>query len=260
MSTRRRSTLSPASRLSAISVYSITSDLNGDDDDDTPSGFWRCLSAINLHKSDVYHVLERQQGKRALVYHLLVFIVSLTSLVFGSISTIAEWQSQLNTPLYYAELALCIFFCYELVLRIWSAGCLNKYQTWVGRLMFVTQKAIILDVAILCGFVGLLATGVTTGEFSRSALDFLPPLQMVRFLRVDRQLTSWQILKDICTKHRQELTVTIVIGFMFLLIGAYLVYIAENPVQTPEHETAFKSLADSVWFSIITVSSATAMA
>ena len=61
-------------------------------------------------------------------------------------------------------------------------------------------------------------------------MKFLPPLQMIRFLRVDRQLSSWGILKGIILAHRQELTVTVVIGFMFLLIGSYLVFIAEAPL------------------------------
>jgi len=251
MSVRRKSTLSPAARPSAVSVYSATLDLNDDDyDHDT---FSRYCSAIYVHKADVYHVLERQEGKRTLIYHLFVFGLTLISLVFGSISTIDEWRPTLNTPLYYGELLLCIFFTYELLLRIWSAGCLAKYRTCIGRLIFITRPVIVLDILTLFGFALSLATGITTGEFPELVLKFLPPLQMIRFLRVDRQLSSWRILKEICLKHRQELTVTIVIGFMFLIIGAYLVYIAETPMDPKLNTSPFKSMADSIWFSIITV-------
>ncbi|CAF0862117.1 unnamed protein product [Adineta ricciae] len=250
MSIRRKSTLSPASRPSAISIYSATLDLN---DEYTADGFSRYCPIFRIHKADVYHVLERQEGRRTLIYHLFVFALTLISLVFGSISTIVEWRTKLSTPLYYGELFLCIFFTYELVLRIWAAGCLAMYRTWVGRLVFVTQPVIVLDILTLCGFGYLLATGLTTGEFSRFALDYLPPLQMIRFLRVDRQLTSWRILKEICLKHRQELTVTIVIGFMFLIIGAYLVFISEKPMDASSYTGGYKSMADSMWFSIITM-------
>jgi hypothetical protein len=250
MSVRRKSTLSPASRPSAISFYSATIDLT---DDDNHSNFSRYCSAIYVHKADVYHVLERQEGKHTLIYHLFVFVLTLISLVFGAISTIDEWRPTLNTPLYYGELSLCIFFTYELLLRIWSAGCLTQYRTWIGRLIFITRPVIVLDILTLFGFALSLATGITTGEFPEITLKFLPPLQMIRFLRVDRQLSSWRILKGIILTHRQELTVTIVIGFMFMIIGAYLVYIAETPMDSKLNEGSFQSMADYIWFSIITV-------
>lgn len=254
MSIRRKSTLSPVSRPSAVSVYSATLDLNDDDDHDNQSGFWKYCPIIHIHKADVYHVLERQEGKYTFVYHLFVFVLTLISLIFGSISTIAEWRSILNKPLYYNELFLCIFFTYELLLRIWSAGCLARYRSWIGRLMFITRPVIALDILTLFGFTLLISTGITTAEFPEIILKFLLPLQMIRFLRVDRQLSSWRILKEICLKHHQELIVTIVIGLMFLIIGAYLVYIAEVPIHPKLNTESYKkSMADYMWFSIITV-------
>jgi hypothetical protein len=251
MSVRRKSTLTPvAARPSAVSVYSATLDYNDEDDHHDLSGY---CSVIYIDKANVYHILERQEGKYTLIYHLFVFGLTLISLVFGAISTIDEWRPTLNTPLYYGELGLCIFFTYELLLRIWSAGCLGQYRTWIGRLMFVTRAVIVLDILTLMGFALSLGTGLTTGEFPEITLKFLPPLQMIRFLRVDRQLSSWRILKEIILKHRQELTVTIVIGFMFLITGAYLVYIAETPMDSNLNTGSFKSMADSMWFSIITV-------
>lgn len=255
MSTRRKSTFSTIARPSAVSIYSATLDLNEDDHQRYSTRCSRFLSSINLSKSDIYHILERQEGRRTLIYHLFVFALTLISLVFGSISTIDQWRSKLNTPLYYGELALCIFFTYELLVRIWSAGCLGQYRTWLGRLMFVTRPVIIVDTLTLVGSAIALATGLTTAEFPRLTLDFLPLLQMIRFLRVDRQLSSWRILKEIILKHRQELTVTLVIGFMFLITGAYLVHIAETPIDPQLNTGPFRSMADTMWFSIITVSS-----
>ncbi|CAF1232410.1 unnamed protein product [Rotaria sp. Silwood1] len=250
MSIQRKSNFSSLTRPSAVSIYSATLYSNDEDDDHRLS---RCYSVLYIHKTDVYHVLERQQGRRTLIYHLFVFCLTLISLVFGSISTISKWRSILNKPLYYGELGLCIFFTYEFILRIWSAGCRAKYRTWFGRLMFMTRSVIVLDILTLLGFAFSIATGITTGEFPEIILKFLPLLQMIRFLRVDRQLTSWKILKGIILKHHQELTVTIVIGFMFLITGAYLVFIAETPTDPKLNTSLYKSMADSIWFSIITM-------
>ena len=255
MSIRRKSTVShhynlAHSRPSVPSLYSLASDIH---DDDHHYRLSRWYSTLFLNKIDVYHVLERQEGTRTLAYHLFVFCLTLISLVFGSILTIDEWHSTLNRPLYYGELILCIFFACELLMRIWSAGCLTKYQTWFGRLKFISRPVIVLDLLTLFGFTLSLMTGLQTGKFPSLILKFLPPLQMIRFLRIDRQLSSWRILKGIIITHRQELTVTLVIAFMFLITGSYLVYIAETPVDPHLNAGPFRSVADTMWFSIITV-------
>ncbi|CAF2172618.1 unnamed protein product [Rotaria magnacalcarata] len=251
MSTQRKSTLSGNTRPSATSIYSETT-LNSNDEEDHHR-LSRYYSVIYTHKADIYHVLERQQGKRTLIYHLSVFGLTLISLILGAISTIDECQSALNGPLYYVELGLSIFFTYEFLLRIWSAGCVAKYRTWVGRLMFVTRSVIVLDIVTLMGFILCIATGITTGRFPETVLRFLPLLQMIRFIRVDRQLSSWKILQEIISTHHEELTITIVIGFMFLITGSYLVYIAETPEDQSLYDGPYKSMADSMWFSIITM-------
>ncbi|CAF4727559.1 unnamed protein product, partial [Rotaria magnacalcarata] len=66
---------------------------------------------------------------------------------------------------------------------------------------------------------------------------------MIRFIRVDRQLSSWKILQEIISTHHKELTITIVIGFMFLITGSYLVYIAETPEDQSLYDGPYKSMA-----------------
>ncbi|CAF1135193.1 unnamed protein product [Adineta steineri] len=255
MSIRRKSTISHGHNLSQrrASVVSLYSALDPHDHDHDYHRLSRWFSVIFVQKLDIYHVLERQEGKRTLAYHLFVFAITLISLVFGSISTIAAWRPKLDAPLYYGELVLCIFFAFELLLRIWSAGCLGQYRTWVGRLKFISRPVIILDILTLLGFTISLGTGMKAGEFPTITLKCLPPLQMIRFLRVDRQLSSWKVLKGIIITHRQELTVTLVISFMFLITGSYLVYLAETSVDPKLNTGSFRSVADTMWFSIISM-------
>lgn len=256
MSTRRKSVVSNAaylsqSRASVASLASLAFDPN---DVDGRHKLIRWLSAIFPHKIDIYHVLERQEGTNTLAYHLFVFALTLVSLIFGSISTIDEWRPTLDQPLYYGELALCIFFACELLLRVWSAGCLLKYRSCVGRFVFISRPSIIIDILTLIGFTISLTLGAKKLEFPALTLKFLPPLQMIRFLRVDRQLSSWKLLNETIIKHRQELTVTLVIALTFLITGSYLVHIAETPIHAKPSELKFRSVADTMWFSIITVS------
>ena len=251
MSTRRKSIgshhrSSSHGRLSSASLYSTTVDLNDDDH----------RTRLSFHRIDLYHILERQEGTGTLAYHLFVFVLTLVSLILGSISTIEAWRVTLDVPLYYGELGLWFFFAFELLLRIWSAGCLAQYRTYHGRIKFITRRVIVLDTLTLCFFASFLATGLRTGTFSKTILKVLRPFQMLRFVRVDRQLSSWRILKGIIFTHRQELTVTLVIAFMFLITGSYLVHIAETPMDPQQKSGMFRSVADTMWFSITTVSDA----
>ncbi|CAF0830677.1 unnamed protein product [Adineta ricciae] len=254
MSARRKSIVSHGLNHTRASVVSLYSALDPHDDEHHHGNHrHRWFSTSSIHKIDVYHVLERQEGTKTLAYHLFVFVLTLISLVFGSISTIQEWRLTLDTPLYYGELFLCVFFTLELLLRIWSAGCLSQYRTWFGRLKFISRPVIVLDILTLFGFALALGSGMRTKELPALTLTFLPPLQMIRFLRIDRQLSSWKILKGIIVTHRQELTVTLVIAFMFLISGSYLVYIAETPIDPSLNKGPFRSVADTMWFSIISM-------
>ena len=256
MYSRRKSSSSHEANFSRrssteSSLYSAT--LHPNDDEQARHWWFRCLNFFVLDKIDIYHVLERQEGTQTLAYHLFVFALTIISLVFGSISTIDEWRPSLDTPLYYGELALSLFFAFELLLRIWSAGCRRKYRSFLGRWTFIRRPAILVDLFTWIGFAISLATGMKNREFPSLTLKFLPPLQMIRFLRVDRQLSSWKVLKGIIQTHRQELTVTLVIGFMFLITGSYLIHIMEMSEDSEKNLSKFHSMADTMWFSIITV-------
>lgn len=231
--------------ISSNSIYAESLEPNHDDHD--------CRKKFDRYKIDIYHVLERQEGNRTLIYHLFVFTLTLISLILGSISTIDEWRSSIDKPLYYIEFGLGLFFVAEIVVRIWSSSCRRKYCSFVGRLMFLSRPAVLIDLFTSFGFIVSLLTGINEGKFPSLTLKFLPPLQMIRFLRVDRQLSSLKILREIVETHRQELTVTLVIGFMFLITGSYLVHIAEIPIEQANYQGRFRSIADSMWFSIITV-------
>ncbi|CAF4693797.1 unnamed protein product [Rotaria socialis] len=126
-----------------------------------------------------------------------------------------------------------------------------------GSILTIDEWRPTLDAPLYYGELGLFvffaSTGLKTREFPSLTLKFLPPLQMIRFLRVDRQLSSWKILKGIIVTHRQELTVTLVIAFMFLITGSYLLYVAETPIDPTLNKGNFKSIADTMWFSIITM-------
>jgi hypothetical protein len=238
-------------RNSSTSTYTFVSDF--DDDDEAELLPLNCPS-ISLSKLTIHHILERQEGLQTLLYHLLVYVLTLFSLILGSISTIDQWQCVLSGVLYRLEVFLAFFFSVELVLRIWSAGCLSEYRGLLGRLAFIHRPTVLLDILTLFGFGFTLINALGQQEICRlSTLQLLLPLQILRLFRLDRQLVSWSILKGIIRLRSEELTGAIVISLMFLITGSYLIHISETPVTSPDKNVPFQSAADSLWFSIITV-------
>lgn len=187
-------------------------------------------------KNEIFQILERNDTKKSLFYRLVVFSLTLTSLVAGAISTIDFFKPTAARFLFVFETFLLLFFLVELILRAFSC-----------------RTSIRFDSILLILFSVILFNARKTFRLSELSLKVLPPLQMIRFLRVDRRMTSWKILKGILFIHRQELTVTFVIAFMFLITASYLIQIAETPINLNEKSGPFRSVADTIWFSIITV-------
>lgn len=46
------------------------------------------------------------------------------------------------------EMVIVIWLSIELSLRVWSAGCRSRYQTWRGRLKFMKNAFCILGITL----------------------------------------------------------------------------------------------------------------
>ncbi|XP_062245969.1 potassium voltage-gated channel subfamily KQT member 1 [Platichthys flesus] len=204
-------------------------------------------------QGDVYNFLERPAGLKCFLYHFLVFVMVLVCLIFSVLSTIEQYADFATGSLFWMEIVLVLFFGTEYVVRLWSAGCRNKYSGIKGRLHFIRKPISIIDLIVVIASIIVLGVGSNGQVFATSAIRGIRFLQILRMLHVDRQGGTWRLLGSVVFIHRQELITTLYIGFLGLIFSSYFVYLAEKDAVDEEGKTGFSSYADALWWGVVTV-------
>ncbi len=227
---------------------------NFDEETEFGSPLSHHVSLKRLHnpfQARVYNFLERPCGISCFIYHFSVFVVVIGCLVYSSILTVYIEQSYLI--LFWIEFVLFILFLIEYIVRVWSSGCRSKYRGRHGRLLFMRKAMCIVDLCVIIGYAILLCMGIRNTEFSIQLVRYVRILQILRFLHVDRRLTSWRLLGSVVYDHRYELIATLYFCFIFLIVVAYLIWLVEKDETKPANEDMFHSFADTLWWAIVTM-------
>uniref|UniRef100_U5EU00 Putative kcnq potassium channel isoform i n=1 Tax=Corethrella appendiculata TaxID=1370023 RepID=U5EU00_9DIPT len=199
-------------------------------------------------QSRVYNFLERPRGYKAIIYHVMVFLMVFTCLALSVFSTIQEYEEQAIAMLFVMEIIVVIWFSIEFILRLWSSGCRSRYQGGVGRLKFLKRPFCIIDVITIVASVVVLVMGSSGQVFATSALRGLRFFQILRMVRMDRRGGTWKLLGSVVYAHRQELITTLYIGFLGLIFASFLVYLMEKDVNSK-----FSNFAQALWWGVITL-------
>ncbi|XP_077450875.1 potassium voltage-gated channel subfamily KQT member 1.1 [Stigmatopora argus] len=194
----------------------------------------------------VYNFLERPSGWKSFVYHFAVFLMILLCLILSVLSTIPNYNVQAVSILFWVEVFVVTFLGVEYIVRFWSAGCRSIYVGFCGRLRFVRKPIIIIDLIVVVASIIVLAVGSKGHILATSAVRGIRFLQLLRMLHVDRQGGTWHLLGSIVYAHRQELIMTLYVGFLGLIFTSYFFYLAEK-----EHNIS--TFADALWWGVITV-------
>ncbi|KAJ8736399.1 hypothetical protein PYW08_007055 [Mythimna loreyi] len=200
-------------------------------------------------QSKFYNFLERPRGVKAVLYHMIVFLMVFMCLSLSVFSTIEEYEAKAGIVLFYMETVVVIWFAIEFFLRLWSSGCRSRYQGSIGRLKFLRRPFCIIDVTTILASVVVLGMGSSGQVFAASALRGLRFFQILRMVRMDRRGGTWKLLGSVVYAHRQELITTLYIGFLGLIFASFLVYLAEKDVT----DTKFKNFAEALWWGVITL-------
>uniref|UniRef100_A0A1I8G4R8 Ion_trans domain-containing protein n=1 Tax=Macrostomum lignano TaxID=282301 RepID=A0A1I8G4R8_9PLAT len=224
----------------------------------------------------VYNFLERPKTWQSITYHVIVFASVFICLVFSVLSTMsncvrdAALKPSLTAPgqptgapgacskfafkysevaseiLFYMETGMLFWFFTEYCLRMWSAGCRSRYQTWRGRLLFARRPFCIVDSIVIVASIIVLALGSDRQMFAASALRGLRFFQILRMIRMDRRGGSWKLLASVVWAHRQELFTTVYIGFLGLIFSSFVMYLIEKD----EQDTQISNYADALWWGV----------
>lgn len=176
-----------------------------------------------------------------------IFIVSLISLsvlqvILESYQSIFTRYEQLFRTL---EVIVVVIFSIEYLLRLWTAGLRYPEKSWIGgRLAFIFSAMGLIDLfAILPFYLPFLL---------QVDLRFIRVLRVIRLLRVfklNRYLKAVRIVGAVIAEKRSELSITIFVTFLLLLLSSTIMYYLEGDVQ-PD---SFPNIISTFWWAIATL-------
>lgn len=147
----------------------------------------------------------------------------------------------------YFEWFSTIIFSIEYILRIWVCTLNPRFASRFGRLRYAfTPMALIDLIAILPTFLPHLIEVMDT-RIARAIRLF----RLVRILKIGRYAYAMQTLTGVFSRKKEELAITGFVLVMLLVLCSALIYFIEHDAQP----TKYPSIAQSMWWSIVTLSS-----
>lgn len=142
-----------------------------------------------------------------------------------------------------ADLCLGTLFVLEYGLRIWSAGEDPRFRGVSGRLRYAVAPAALIDLAVIVAtFAPMLASGLVS-------LRMLRVITIVRFARLGRFSSALRHLTQAVSERRDELLLTVLLGFALIVCGATAMWLAEGDAQPDK----FGSIPRAMWWAAVTL-------
>jgi voltage-gated potassium channel len=180
-----------------------------------------------------------------------VFDIALVSLIAANvlaaiIETVPEVGGPCARAFHVFELVSVSFFLVEYVLRLWSCTTSSNYPgALLGRLKKAGEPMMVIDlVAILPSLLPMLFA------FDLRVVRALRLLRVMRIFRTSRYSQALQVLGRVISRKKAELSVTVFVVGILLIVFSSLMYIAEHDAQ-PEK---FRSIPDAMWWAVAALS------
>lgn len=170
-------------------------------------------------------------------------VVILLSVVLGVVGTEPVVQDRFGPALLMAEMTIGAIFVTELCLRLWAMGVEPRYAGVAGALRYLRRPLTIIDLIVII----TLIAPMFGAEFV--VLRLLRLLRLVALAKFGQYSVALQTLGRAVRNRRYELSLSIVIASLVVLLSATGMYLLESEAQ-PE---AFGSIPRALWWSVATL-------
>ena len=176
-----------------------------------------------------------------------IFIAAL--IVINTVAIVLEsYESIYNNYknfFYFLELFSVIVFSIEYLIRIWIADIIYPtLSPFKARVKYITSFMGLIDLVSILPFY--------LPFFIKIDLRILRTLRLFRLLRLlklKRYFSSLNVIKNVITKTKNEILVTIFLVFILLVLASTLMYNIEKTAQ-PD---AFQDIGQAMWWAIATL-------
>ena len=192
-------------------------------------------------KHKLYTFLHNKTVVKA-IYCLIV--LNVISLILESYKEIRDAYGSLLDLIEYCSV---IIFTIEYIVRIWTADLDPKYTqgtSWSKRIRFVSSTYGIIDlIAILPFYLPFFFA------FDMLVIRILRLFRLLRIFKIGRYSKSLKMIHTILKETKAELTLTVFVTFILLIVSSTLMYYIESDDQ-PEK---FANIGQAFWWSVATL-------
>lgn len=191
-------------------------------------------------KSKIHFFINQSPIFLKFIYCLI--IINVLSVILSSYK---ELHSQYQIVFDNFEIFSIIIFSTEYILRFWTSDLEYKSGTAITkRVKFCFSNFGIIDLlAILPFYLPLIFV------FDLRVLRILRLFRLLRIFKLGRLSKSLKIITNVLKETKSELSITIFITFIMLILSSTLMYYTENEAQ-PEK---FENIGQSLWWAISTL-------
>jgi voltage-gated potassium channel len=137
-----------------------------------------------------------------------------------------------------------MIFAIEYILRVWTCTYNEEFKDPIrGRIKYILTPSAIID---LISFLPML---IPVFGMDLRVLRAFRLTRIFRVLKLNRYSDSLKKLGNVFAKKKEELGITVMAGFIILLIGSTVMYYIENPLQPDK----FSSIPASLWWGVATL-------
>ncbi|CAN1534601.1 Ion transport domain containing protein [Flavobacteriaceae bacterium] len=191
-------------------------------------------------KKKTYDFINQNSLFQKFIYALI--ILNVLSLILASYKEI-----YVKYELFFEnfELFSVVIFSTEYILRFWTADLdFEKGTPFSKRLKFSLSSFGLIDLfAILPFYLPLLF------PFDLRVLRILRLFRLLRIFKLGRLSKSLQTITSVLKESKSELSITLFVAFILMILSSTLMYYVENEAQPDK----FENIGQSLWWSVATL-------
>lgn len=197
-------------------------------------------------KKLVWDTLEGSKANSRIGEWINWFLIALITLnVFAAIiSTVQSVYEEYGFYLEIFEILSVIIFSIEYLFRLFSCTASVKYSGPVlGRIKFIFSPMSIIDlISIIPFYIPFMTADLRTVRALRL-------LRILRILKIGRYSESLQLFSNVFKEKKEELSITIFVTFILIIISSSLMYFIEGHAQPDK----FPDIPSTMWWAIATL-------
>ena len=205
------------------------------------------MATVEVVKARVFKLLEfdltEDRTGKAVDWFLITLIV--LNIVVVILETEARIAARYADALRAFEVFSVAVFTLEYVLRLWSCTVNSQFKHPIqGRIKFALTPLALVDLLVILPFYLPLAFALDLRAFRVLRLS-----RLLRIFKMGRYSESLQTFGNVIRAKKEEVSVTLFIGFIMLILSSSLMYFVEHDAQPDK----FPSIPGTLWWGVMTL-------